>query len=206
MDRISAEGWRRALTACGVNALTAARWSTLFERHVQPDRFSAGARELDDFVGQVLHETAFLRSLEEDLNYSAERLVAVWPRRFPTLAATAPYAWNPKALAEKTYGGRLGNLSAGDGWKYRGRGIPQVTGKDNYAGLAKLTGLPLLEHPELLADPDTALRCGVLWWEGHVPDSAIDSCERVTRAVQGGQEALAQRAALTAKAKAALAA
>ena len=80
-----------------------------------------------------------------------------------------------------------------------------VTGRENYALLEQLTGLPLLAFPDLLADPDCALRCAVLWWEKKVPDRAIDTVERVTRAVQGGQLALEERRTLTGRAGRALA-
>lgn len=202
---ISATQWMQVFTACGVRRETAAAWAPLWERHVQPDRFSLGAREIDDFVGQVLHETARLEHLVENLNYNPQRLMAVWPKRFPSLQVATPLAWNPQGLANSVYGGRMGNTAPNDGWKYRGRGIPMCTGKDNYALLQKLTALPLLDQPELLEQPAVALRCGVLWWEGRVPDSAIDSIERTTRAVQGGQLALDDRKWLTTKAGSVLA-
>jgi len=79
------------------------------------------------------HETGgAMQPLEENLNYSAKRLTQVWPSRFPTLAAAAPYASNPRKLANKVYGGRLGNTAVDDGWLYRGRGLAQITGKANY--------------------------------------------------------------------------
>lgn len=202
---ITESRWLEVLTYCGVRAGTAVKWATFWERHVQPAAFSQGARELDDFVGQVLHETAMLEHLVENLNYSAQRLTEVWPKRFPSLASATPVAWNPEALAERAYGGRLGNTVRGDAFKYRGRGIPMVTGKTNYQLLQDLTSEPLVDFPVMLENPDIALRCGVLWWEGKVPDSAIDSVERVTRAVQGGQQELERRAHLTDKAKVALA-
>lgn len=201
---ITSAQWLRLLCYCGVRYLTAVQWAKIFEDQVQAEKFDLGVRELDDFVGQILEETQMLERLEENLNYSAKRMTEVWPARFPTLAAAAPYAYNPEALANKTYGGRMGNTAPGDGWEYRGRGIPMVTGHDNYALLAQLTGLPLLEFPDMLAKPDGALRCGVLWWEKKVPDSAIDSVERVTRAVQGGTLGLPDRTMLTQKAGLAL--
>lgn len=171
---------------------------------MQPTKFNLGGRELGDFVGQVLHETQLLERLEENLNYSAQRLTQVWPARFPTFGAAALYQYKPEALANKVYGGRMGNTAPGDGWRYRGRGIPQITGRDNYVTLAKLTGLPLVDQPELLLNPDGAMRCGVLWWEKKIPDGAIGSVESVTRVVNGSTVGLAERAALTAKASAAL--
>lgn len=202
---ISEAKWLEVLTFCGVGILTAAKWAPLFEQHIQPDRFSLRERELDDFVAQVLHETGRLEKLRESLNYSAQRLTEVWPSRFPTLASAIPCAWSPYNLAERVYGGRMGNTQPGDGFKYLGRGIPMVTGKANYALLEELTGEPLVDFPVLLENPDLALRCAVLWWERRVPDGAIDSIERVTRAVQGGQLALDDRRALTEKAGKALA-
>lgn len=192
--------WMQVFTVCGVRRETAERWAPLWERQIRPELFSLGTREVDDFTGQVLHETARLEALVEGLSYSPQRLMQVWPSRFKTLEDAKRVAWNPPALAERVYGGRMGNTKPGDGHKYRGRGIPMITGRDNYALVQNLTGLPLLEQPELLADPATALRCAVLWWEKRVPDDAIDTCERVTRAVQGGQLALEERRWLTAKA------
>lgn len=203
--KLDAARWLQVLTAAGVRAITAVQWAPIFEAQVQPDNFSRKLAEMDDFLGQVLHETGRLERLVEDLNYSPQRLCEVWPKRFPGVSDAMPYAYNPEALAERAYGGRLGNTAPGDGFKYRGRGIPQVTGKDNYALLQRLTALPLVDFPVLLENRAVALRCGVLWWEARVPDSAINSVERVTRAVQGGQEALVDRRRLTERAARALA-
>lgn len=86
------------------------------------------------------HETGGrFQPVEENMSYSAKRLTQVWPKRFPTLAAAHPFANNPKGLANKVYGGRMGN-ALNEGWTYRGRGLIQITGKDNYAkfGIASL--------------------------------------------------------------------
>ncbi len=101
----------------------------------------------------VFHETgATMQPVTENLNYSAERLVEVWPSRFPTIASAKPFARNPRKLANKVYGGRLGNTAPDDGWLYRGRGLPQITGKENYDkfGIAKT--------PEKAAEMATAIR------------------------------------------------
>ena len=208
---ISAADWLRVLAYCGVRFTTSVSWAKVFEEHVQPERFNLGARELDDFVGQILHETALLEQLAEKLNYSAKRIAEIGNQSPPgsrwrsLVPRAAELAMHPEAFANAVYGGRLGNTQPGDGARFIGRGIPMVTGRDNYAMLAKLTGLPLLEQPQLLAHPDGAMRCGVLWWEKRIPDSAIDSVERVTRAVQGGQLGLLDRKQLTDKAGQALA-
>lgn len=199
MKRIAPE-WYRILVQCQVKPITAAIWSEIFAACVGPDTFSAGDEDLRNFLAQTLHETSLLEKLEENLNYSPERLMKVWPRRFPTLASARPYARDaggPEALANRVYGGRLGNADPGDGWRYRGRGIPQVTGKDNYALVQKVTGLPVLKNPDLLAQPLPALQAGIAWWERSVPDAILGDPERVSQAVNGGDIGLEDRLALT---------
>lgn len=185
--------WTGLLVDLGVRPGTAVRWAEAFAKHVTPQAFSLGERELDDFVAQAVHEAGHLDHVTENLRYSAQRLMAVWPKRFPTLESALPYAMNGPALAEKVYQGRMGNAQPGDGFKYRGRGIPMITGRANYAEMAKITGLPLLESPDLLEQPDTALRVGVLWWENNVPDTIVDNVELVTRQVNGGVVGLLER-------------
>lgn len=202
---LDAARWLQVLTAAGVRAVTAVQWVPAFEAQIQPDNFSRKLEEMDDFVGQMLWETGMLERLVENLSYSPQRLCEVWPARFPGVASAMPYAYNPEALAERVYGGRLGNDKPGDAWLYRGRGVPMVTGKANYKLLQDLTALPLVDFPVLLENRAVALRCGVLWWEAKVPDSAINTVERVTRYVQGGQEALPDRRRLTERAARALA-
>lgn len=97
------------------------------------------------------HETgARFAPVEENLNYSAKRLTQVWPTRFPTIAAATPYANNPEKLANKVYGGRLGNTEPGDGWRFIGRGFVQVTGRDNYSKYG------LADNPEAASQNDAA--------------------------------------------------
>lgn len=113
------------------------------------------------FLSIPIEETG-LRTLEEDLDhYSAARLHQVWPSRFPTVQSALGCAGNGHALAEAVYGHRMGNAAPGDGWRYRGQGLIQITGHDNFALLQHLTGLPLIEHPELVTDPAHMLECSV---------------------------------------------
>lgn len=198
---ITSAQWHKILTSCGVRFDTAASWAPIFERFVQVESFNLGEKEIDDFVGQVLHETSRLEKLKESLSYSAKRMTEVWPHRFPTLESAKPYAYNPEALANKTYGGRLGNNTSGDGYRYFGRGIPMITGKANYQLLEDLTGLPLVDEPQLLEEPRGAMQCALLWWEKRVPDEAFESIERVTRAVNGAEIGLEDRISLTVQAR-----
>ena len=104
-------------------------------------------------LAEAHHETGCIwPPVSENLNYSAKRLTEVWPSRFPTLAAAAPYANNPRKLANKVYGGRLGNTGDEDGWLYRGRGLAQITGKANYAKFG------LVGTPDKASEMATALR------------------------------------------------
>jgi putative chitinase len=99
------------------------------------------------------HETgARFSPIEENLNYSAKRLCQVWPTRFPNPLMAAAYAGNPEKLANKVYGGRMGNMDPGDGWKYRGRGLVQITGKTNYAKYG------LVDTPDAAGEVKTAAR------------------------------------------------
>ena len=202
---MSANDWREVLLKCGVKVMTAAQWAPVFADVVKDHSFNMGSTEVDDFLGQILHESAGLTQFSEHLNYSAERLCVVWSSRFPTLQSAQPYARNPQALANKVYGGRMGNINPGDGWKYRGRAPIQITGHDNYAAVGKLMGQDLLTLPELLEQPRFALEACIDWWEDRIPDSMIGDPQKVTKRVNGGLIGLADRIHLTDAAQKALA-
>ena len=112
------------------------------------------------FLAQIAVESGDLNGTSENLNYSAHRLTQVWPRRFPTVAAATPYAHNPEALANNVYADRLGNgdEASGDGWRYRGRGLMQVTGRSNYRQLG------YENDPEALANPIGASNTAAAFW------------------------------------------
>lgn len=192
--------WADALPQLGVPVTVADDWADTFARVLNDTEWSS-PDDLPNFLGQVIHESARLTRLEENLFYSAERLVQVWPRRFPTLASAQPFARNPRALANKVYGGRMGNTGPDDGWRYRGRGLIQITGRDNYALVEELTGIPVLADPDLLLEQEPALRASVAWWEESVPDAVLGDSARVTRVVNGGAHGMEERKRLTAVAR-----
>lgn len=196
MNRTTDE-WAAILQSCGVEDDVVATWAPAFAEQVTDESFSADDADMVPFLSQTLVETGKLKRLEEDLSYSAERLMAVWPRRFPTRSDALGYAHQPEALADKVYGGRMGNDEEGDGWKYRGRGIPMITGKFNYAQLGQIMGLDLVNNPDLLTEPATALKCGIHWWEGHIPDSILADTKKVSEEVNGGDVGLKNRIAMT---------
>lgn len=201
----TAHQWYDILVASQVKPLVALRWADVFASVVKPTSFSQGDAELASFLGQILHESAGLTQFGENLSYSAERLTQVWPSRFPTLESAQPYARNPEALANKVYGGRMGNIYIGDGWRFRGRGPIQLTGRDNYRAVGDLMGQDLTSLPELLEQPRYALESAIAWWEDRIPDSMVGDTERVTRRVNGGLTGLADRERLTDLAEGALA-
>lgn len=189
--------WNQILIRCKVKPTIAAAWSVVFADVIKAESFSQGDMELDDFLGQILHESDRLQALTENMSYSAERLCKVWPGRFPTLADARPYARNPEALANKVYGGRMGNKAPGDGWKFRARTPIGITGYDNYAFVGELMGQDLTVMPELLEQPRFALEACILWWEDRIPDSMLGDPEKVTKRVNGGLIGLADREYLT---------
>ena len=184
---LDVSNWESILIHCGVASSVASGWSPIFSAEIDDGTFSAGLKtELPDFLGNILHESLMLERLEENLYYTRpERLMQVWPRRFPTLAIAQQYTRRPRKLANYVYGNRLGNIN-GDGWSYRGSGLIMVTGLYNFQLIQDATGIPVVENPDLLRQPDTALEVAIAWWENRVPDAAMGDRVKVRRAVNGG--------------------
>lgn len=153
--------------------------------------------EMATFLAQCGHESRGFTRFEEDLNYSAGRLMQVWPLRFPTIEDALPYAHNPMALGERVYGGRLGNTDPGDGWAYRGRGCIQCTGKRNYSAAGEALGLDLLAHPDWVCAPSIGVQVALWYWRVRGLDAVDDDedARAETRLIQGGSEGLDRRQA-----------
>lgn len=154
--------------------------------------------EQADFMAQISEECGAGTELEENLNYSAPRLHAVWPARFPSVSAAAPFAHNPRALADRVYNGRMGNREGSDdGWNYRGRGGIQITGRSNYAMLGTLTTIDFLKMPDLVNDPKYFLDAACAFWKhlglNNLADSGSFRAE--TLRINGGVTGLAERRA-----------
>ena len=202
----TAATWNGILIDLGVKPITAAIWSPIFAQEIDDSTFSLGDTELDDFLGNVLHESSMLERLEEGLYYKTPgRLMAIWPSRFPTLDSEVPYLRNPEALANKVYGGRMGNTEPGSGFRNRGSGLIQVTGADNLRAVQAATGIPVYDNPDLLRKPTVeALRVCIAWWEGNVPDAVMGNGRLVRKVVNGGAIGLREVMALTDEARDAL--
>jgi putative chitinase len=206
----TASDWNRILVQCQVKPLTAAKWAAVFAAQIQPGTFSAGDSEIDDFLGQILHESGRLETLSESLNYSVAGLLSTFGRhRISEPDANRlgridhVRAADQVGIANTIYGGtwgatNLGNTQPGDGWKYRGSGLVQCTGRNNFAVAGKAIGVDLIANPDLLrTDPAIALRASIAWWERTIPDSVMGDIVRVTKLVNGGTIGLDDRIAMT---------
>lgn len=205
--------WHDILVHCGVSEIHAAANSQAFATVLVPGAFSAGEDELDDFLGQILHESDGLARLRENMNYSARRLREIgfaakegtrW--RAAALRADTLAAGGPEAVANFLYAARMGNGDerSGDGWRYRGGAHIMITGLEAYRHAAAITGVDLVGFPERIEDPETALRASLAWWEGNVPDGFINDIVKTTKRVQGGDLGIAHRRFITEAATAAL--
>lgn len=145
---------------------------------------------LSIFMAQAGHESDHLRHTVENLNYSADRLLEVFKKYFKTKAEADAFARKPEAIANRVYGGRMGNgpFESGDGWTYRGRGIFGNTGKDQYKFLTDKIGVDFVAHPELIEGPVYACEAAGLFWQmknlNDLSDNALFI--NVTRKINGG--------------------
>lgn len=160
------------------------------------------AKRVAHFMAQVAHESAWFTRLTEDLSYSAKRIGEVWPR---LASRSAALAHNPEALANAAYGGRLGNgdEATGDGWKFRGRGLIQITGRDNYLAFGAKVGVDLERHPDVAADPVEASRLALAYWNATGCNDRADfgDVEGITRRINGSaMQGIADRQKLTTRA------
>jgi putative chitinase len=105
------------------------------------------------FIGQCMHESGGFKQLKENLNYSAKALMNTWPSRFPDADTAEKFERQPEKIANKVYSGRMGNTEDGDGAKYIGRGLIQLTGKDNYKAFGEAIGEDLVANPQLVEEP-----------------------------------------------------
>jgi len=154
------------------------------------------------FIGQCAVESANFTRLQENLNYSAQRLTQVWPSRFPNISMAEPYANNPEKLANFVYAGRMGNLQDGDGWKFHGRGLIQLTGRENYANCGSGVGVDLINNPDLLLTPKYAVLSAGWFWNKKGLNTLADTQEygAMTRRINGGLTGLDERIAKITKA------
>lgn len=158
------------------------------------------------FVAQIGHESQRLTHVVENLNYSAAGLALTWPNRYRDRETgkandlARKLHRRPEAIANNCYAGRMGNgdEASGDGWRYRGRGLIQITGRNNYAAVSHDLGINAITHPELLESPlYAAMSAGWFWHRNLLNIDADDGdIEGMTRRINGGLNGLQERIAL----------
>ena len=163
---------------------------------------------LAHFLAQVSHESGGFMRIEENLMYSSEGLLKTFSKYFKTKEEADKYARNKSAIANKVYANRMdnGNEASGDGWKYRGRGFIQLTGKANYAAAGKALKMNLVDNPDKASEVKTALEVAAWYFESRGCNKAADndSLKGVTRLINGGYIGLSHREQLLKEAKKAL--
>ena len=171
------------------------------------DFFKLSNSQAAHFFGQCAHESGNFKVFSENLNYSADGLTKIFKKYFPTMASTAGYARKPEKIANKVYANRMGNgpESSGDGWKFRGRGPIQLTGKDNYSAFAAAVGRPdILTNPDIVAG-ELAFESALWFFRKNglldVANKGVSTAviTQITKRVNGGTHGLDDRIAKTTK-------
>jgi putative chitinase len=157
----------------------------------------ATPRQQAAFIGQCGHECGNFRILEENLNYRAATLMKLWPKRFTTLEVANQYAGNPKSIANKVYGGRMGNGTeeTGEGSLYKGRGLIQLTGKTNYTLCGDALSEDFIHSPDLLLSPKYAALSAGWFYNKRGLNKEADAKDYVgmTKKINGGLIGLEDR-------------
>lgn len=191
--------------AAGISAGLAARWFQALDAAMREFGITA-VEDQAMFIAQVGHESAGFSAVVESLNYTPAALVGTFGKRVTqqqaqALGRTAGHPAQQEAIANLVYGNRLGNKAAGDGWKYLGRGLIQVTGLDNYRSCSAALGLDLVTAPFLLERAENAARSAAWFYSTRGCMNCGNDINRVTRIINGGVNGLADRQAGYAKAR-----
>lgn len=149
------------------------------------------------FVAQCAHESGSFKFIEENLNYRAAGLMSTFPRYFPTMELAQQYERRPEKIANRVYSNRMGNgdEASGDGWRYRGRGLIQLTGRDNYTFFAGSLDIPVEEAADYLATFEGAAQSACFYWEQNKLNRFADAndVKGLTKAINGGYIGLEDR-------------
>jgi len=151
------------------------------------------------FLSQIAHESGNFCHVSENLNYSVNGLRSVFGKYFPNDNLAAEYARKPEKIANRVYANRMGNAeeSSGDGWKYRGRGLIQLTGKNNYTAFSLAADNNALLEPELVSEPELAVQSAGWFWDTNGLNALADTGDVrvVTKRINGGYNGLTDRSA-----------
>ena len=193
------------IIAAGVKQATAEKWVDAVAAACQEFSIDTPQR-IAGFLSQCAHESGGFERLQENLNYSADGMAGIWPRRFAILGPdNKPIKKNgknqpnkfalalhrkPEMIANVVYSGRMGNgpTESGEGWLYRGRGLKQLTGKDNHRACSAGLGVDLVAKPDLLLEPVYAARSAAWFWATNKCNVFADAgdIEGLTKKINGG--------------------
>jgi predicted chitinase len=192
------------LQEMGVSNDDAEQYIDQFELVLPKFGIADSRQRLAHFFAQILHESGCLHFDMENLNYSADALLKVFPKHFRTREEAEAFARKPEKIANRVYANRMGNgnEASGDGWKYRGRGLIQLTGKDNYEAFAKWADDPrIVDDPDLVSS-EYAVQSAVYFWDSRHLNTLADNDDVVglTKRINGGTNGLAHRRELLNKA------
>lgn len=215
MNDITRQQLRSIMIASDADS-RAAQWLAALNDSMRACAIAGPARQ-GAFLAQIMVESSELRHVEEVLNYAPQRLREVWPRHFPDDATAQRYGHQPAALANHVYANRMGNgdEASGDGWRYRGRGVIQLTGRDNYRAFSTAMQQDALGQPDLLLAPAGAALSAAWFWQSNGLNELADHLtgdqaelyfERITRRINGGTLGLNERRSYWERARKALAA
>lgn len=195
----------RHIVAAGVKQATAEKWADAVANACSEFGIDTPQR-IAGFLSQCAHESAGFERLQENLNYSADGMAGIWPRRFailgpdgkpvkkdgknqPNKFALALHR-KPEMIANVVYSGRMGNgpVESGEGWLYRGRGLKQLTGKDNHKACSAGLGVDLVANPDLLLKPTYAARSAAWFWATNKCNAFADAgdIQGLTKKINGG--------------------
>jgi len=159
---------------------------------------------ISHFLAQINYESNYMKNVEENLNYSAERLLKVFPKYFKNIYEANEYAYKPEKIANKVYANRMGNgdEQSGDGYRYRGRGLIQLTGKKNYLEFSKWynDSKIFVDSPDLLLQPQFAVLSAFFYWDKNklndyiiIETGSYNICKKLTKKINGGYNGLEER-------------
>jgi len=159
---------------------------------------------LSHFLSQINYESGYMNYVEEKFTYSAKRLLQVFPKYFKTNDEANEYAYKPEKIANRVYANRMGNGNeqSGDGYRYRGRGLIQLTGKNNYLKFSKWynDSKIFVDNPDLLLQPQFAVLSAFFYWETNklndyiiIETGSYNICKKLTKKINGGYNGLDER-------------
>lgn len=191
-----ARSTKEVLIALGATSANADKFDGALDLAMAEFSINTPARKAM-FIAQIMHESGSLAFVAENLNYKADALLRVFPKYYKTQAQANAHARQPEKIANRVYGGRMGNgpESSGDGYRYRGRGLIQLTGKDNYVACGAALKKDLVKDPSYLETPEGAARSAGWFWNKNGLNRLADTGDIVTntKRINGGTNGLADR-------------